>query len=165
MSIDKFHFISKGENPSDVAHKFKSDEPLPERRLDAWHGEGTHTIYEMQAGVEHLYIFEDGATAAEVFERWRRQPVEKIVLTLKGIAQDWVGRLPLGTKPGDGCDMDVSWDGCYDTDGDPNGPAQWPVLCGQPVAGQWRERRLCQKHLEGCLESTSGISEASSNDL
>ena len=32
--------------------------------------------------------------------------------------------------------------------GDPNGPAQWPVLCGQPIAGDLRGRKLCQKHLD-----------------
>jgi hypothetical protein len=148
MSINHFHFVAKGEMPVEV------DRAEAATKLT----EQAHTIYEMAGGIEHLYIFEDGMQASETFERWRRQPVEKIVLTLEGVAHDWVGRLPLGTKPGDGCDMDVSWDGHHDSDGDPEEPARWPVLCGQPVAGEWQERRLCQKHLDGCLESTSGVS-------
>jgi hypothetical protein len=46
------------------------------------------------------------------------------------------------------CCVNVSWNGEYDADGDPNGPAQWPVFCGQPVAGEVGSRRWCQKHLE-----------------
>src|SRR5580658_2646691 len=101
MSIDKFHFIAKDENPSDIAYMFKPDESSLERLLGAGPGENTHTIYVMWGGVEHLYIFENGEAAAALFERWRRQPCEKIVLALEGVAQDWAGRLPLGTKPGD----------------------------------------------------------------
>ena len=98
MSIDHFHFVAKGEMPVEIARAEAATKLTEE----------AHTIYEMAGGIEHLYIFENGETAAALFERWRRQPVEKIVLTLEGVAQDWVGRLPLGTKPGDGCDMDVS---------------------------------------------------------
>ena len=159
MSIDHFHFCAEGEmlveiSPQEAGIKLTKE---------------VHTIYEMAGGIEHLYIFENGKTAAALFERWRREPVERIGLTLDGVPQDWAGRLPVGTKPfviktrtdkdptavisrGDGCDMDVSWDGSYDIDGDPNGPARWPVLCGQPVAGEWRGRKLCQKHLDGSEE-------------
>jgi hypothetical protein len=159
MSIDHFHFCAEGETPVEISPQ-EAETKLSEE---------VHTIYEMAGGIEHLYIFENGKTAAAIFERWRREPVERIVLTLDGVPQDWARRLPVGTKPfiiktrtdkdstaiispSDGCDMDVSWDGLYDTDGDPNGPARWPVLCGQPVAGEWRGRKLCQKHLDGCEE-------------
>jgi len=147
MSIDKFHFIAKGENPSDIAYRFNPDESLPERLLGAWPGEGTHTIYVMWGGVEHLYIFEDGAQAAETFERWRRQPCERIVLTLDGVEQ--VGeRLPVNSVPDTTCDVDISWDGDFDTDTDLSGPARWKVRCGQPVAGEVAGRPFCKKHLE-----------------
>jgi hypothetical protein len=152
MSIDKFHFIAKGENPGDIAYTLEPHESPLERLLGAGPGRGTHTIHVTWGGVEHLFIFEDGAQAAETFERWRRQPCERIVLTLDGVEQAG-GRLPVGTKPGDGCDIDVSWDGYYDTDGDPNGPAgengvRWPVRCGQPVAGEVRGRPFCQRHFD-----------------
>jgi hypothetical protein len=107
-----------------------------------------------------LYVFDDGAQAAETFEHWRSQPCEKIVLTLDGVLQAGY-RSPVGTEPGSGCDVNVSWNGEYDTDGNPDAPAQWRVRCGRPVTGEWRERRLCQKHLDGCRESTSGVSETS----
>ena len=148
MSIDHFYFVAEGQVPVEI------DRAEAATKLT----EEAHTIYEMAGGIEHLYIAENGGTAAALFEHRRRQPVEKIVLVLEGVAQGWAGRLPLGAKPGTGCDMDVSWDGLYDTDGDPNGPAQWPVLCGQPIAGEWRGRKLCQKHLDGCLRSASGNS-------
>jgi hypothetical protein len=152
MSIDIFHFIRKGENPSDIRSRFTPHESPLRRLLGAGPGEGTHTIYEMRAGVEHLYIFEDGAEAVETFERWRRQPCETIALTLDGVEQAG-GRLPVGTKPGDGCDVDVSWNGEYDTDGDANSPAgenvvRWPVRCGQPVAGEVQGRPFCQRHID-----------------
>jgi hypothetical protein len=152
MSIDKFHFIAKGENPNDIAYGFKPDESLPDRLSGAWTRECTHTIYVMWGGVEHLFIFEEGATADEAFGRWRRQPCERIVLTLNSVEQAG-GRLPVGTKPRDGCDVDISWDGEYDTDGDANGPAgengvRWPVRCGQPVAGEVQGRPFCQKHID-----------------
>ena len=163
MSIDHFHFCVEGGMPVEISPQ-EAETKLSEE---------AHTIYEISGGIEHLYIFENGKTAAAIFERWRREPIERIVLTLDGVPQDWVGRLPVGTKPfiiktrtgkdstaivspGDGCDMDVSWDGLYDTDGDPNGPAQWPVLCGQPVAGEWQGRKLCQKHLDGREELKRG---------
>lgn len=140
MSIDRFHYVTN-ETTTDITREevAKLAEIQPE----------ANSVYIMRAGVEHLFIFEDGAQAAEFFERYRREPCENIRLTLEGVAQDWVGRLPLGTKPGDGCDMDVSWDGCYDTGGDPNGPAQWKVRCGQPVAGGVEGRPFCNKHLGG----------------
>jgi hypothetical protein len=145
MSIDKFHFIAKGENPSDIAYKLK---PVEIYRAEAATKltKEAHTIYEMRAGVEHLYIFEDGAQASEAFERWRSQPCEKIVLTLDGVPQAG-DRLPVGTEPGSGCDVDISWDGDFDTDGDPNSPARWKVRCGRPVAGEAKGRPFCQKHL------------------
>lgn len=147
MSIDKFHFVAKGGNPSDIADRVKPDESLPERPLEAWPGDGTHTIYAMWGGVEHLYIFEDGAQAAETFERWRRQPCERIVLTLDGVEQ--VGeRLAVDSVPDTGCDVDISWDGDFDTDGDPNGPARWKVRCGRPVAGEAKGRPFCQQHVD-----------------
>lgn len=136
MSIDKFHFV-KGDKTTDIDHK--------EAAVLCGKKEA-HTIYEMRAGVEHLYIFEDGAQAAEAFERWRRQPCERIVLTLDGVEQ--VGeRLPVNSVPDTGCDVNVSWDGDFDTDGDPNGLAQWKVRCGQPVAGTVQGREFCRKHL------------------
>jgi hypothetical protein len=96
---------------------------------------------------EHLFIFEEGATAAEDFERWRRQPCERIVLTLDGVKQ--LGeRLPVNSVPDTVCDVDISWDGNFDTDGDPNGLARWKVRCGQPVAGTVAGRDFCEKHLE-----------------
>jgi hypothetical protein len=55
--------------------------------------------------------------------------------------------LPVGTEPGSGCDVNVSWNGEYDTDGNPDAPAQWKVRCGQPVAGEVAERPFCEKHL------------------
>jgi len=139
MSIDKYHFTATNGDYSEVAP--------PEWMARYAHlGEGTHTIYVMWGGVEHLFIFEEGATAAEAFERWRRQPCGRIVLTLDGLEQ--VGdRLPVNSVPETGCDVDVSWDGDFDTDGDPNGPARWKVRCGQPVAGTVAGRDFCQKHL------------------
>jgi hypothetical protein len=38
-------------------------------------------------GVEHLYTYDDPARATEDFEQWRREPCEKIVLTLNGVEQ------------------------------------------------------------------------------
>ena len=81
MSIDKFYFIPKDENPSDIADPLNSHESALDLSLGEDKGKEAHTIYEMRAGVEHLYFFEDGSQAAETFERWRRQPCEKIVLT------------------------------------------------------------------------------------
>jgi len=52
MSIDKFHLIAKGENPSDITHRVQPHDSLPEPRLGERPGEGTQTIYEMRAGVE-----------------------------------------------------------------------------------------------------------------
>ena len=136
MSIDRFHFV-RGEKTTDIEH---TEAAVLCRKKEA------HTIYVMWGGVEHLFIFEEGATAAEAFERWRRQPCERIVLTLDGLEQ--VGeRLPVNSVPETGCDVDISWDGDFDTDGDPNGPARWKVLCGQPVAGTVAGRDFCQKHL------------------
>jgi hypothetical protein len=136
MSIDKFHFV-RGENTTDIEHT--------EAAVSCWKKE-THTIYVMWGGVEHLYIFEDGAQAAETFERWRSQPCEKIVLTLDGVPQA-SDRLPVNSVD-TGCDMDISWDGEYATDGDPNGPARWQVRCGRPVAGEVKGRPFCQKHVD-----------------
>jgi hypothetical protein len=136
MSIDKFHFV-RGEKTTHIEHTEAA--ALCSKRE-------AHTIYVMRGGVEHLYIFEDGAQAAATFERWRRQPVERIVLTLDGVEQ--VGeRLPVNSVPDTGCDVDISWDGDFDTDGDPNGPARWKVRCGRPVAGTVAGRDSCQKHL------------------
>ena len=135
MSIDHFHIVAKGEMPVEI------DRAEAATKLT----EEAHTIYEMAGGIEHLYIFENGETAAALFERWRRQPVEKIVLTLDGVEQ--VGeRLPVNSVPDTGCDVSISWDGDFDTDGDPNGPARWKVRCGQPVAGEVEGRPFCQKH-------------------
>lgn len=39
------------------------------------------------------------------------------------------------------------WDGDFDPDGDPNGPARWKVRCGQPAAGEVMGRPFCQRHL------------------
>ena len=148
MSIDKFYFIPKDESPSDIADPLNSHESALDLSLGEDKGKEAHTIYEMRAGVEHLYFFEDGSQAAETFERWRRQPCEKIVLTLSGVPQAGA-RLPVGTEPGSGCDVDISWDGEYDTDGDPNQLARWRVRCGQTVEGGVDGRPFCQKHLAG----------------
>jgi hypothetical protein len=135
MSIDHFHFVAKGEMPIEI------DRAEAATKLT----EEAHTIYEMAGGTEYLYIYENGETAAALFERWRRQPVEKIVLTLDGVEQ--VGeRLPVNSVPDTGCDIDISWDGDFDTDGDPNAPARWKVRCGRPVAGEVEGRPFCQKH-------------------
>lgn len=45
MSIDRFHFIAKGDEPDEI-------KSLPESRLGMGPGQGTHTIYVMRAGVE-----------------------------------------------------------------------------------------------------------------
>jgi hypothetical protein len=137
MSIDKFHFV-RGEKTTDIEHT--------EAAVLCWKNEA-HTIYVMWGGVEHLYIFEDGAQSAETFEHWRSQPCEKIVLTLAGVPQAG-DRLPVGMELGSGCDVNVSWNGEYDTDGNPDAPAQWKVRCGQPVAGEIGGRPFCKKHLE-----------------
>jgi|ERR1019366_2466352 hypothetical protein len=132
MSIDHFHFVAKGKMPVEI------DRAEAATKLT----EEAHTIYV----IEHLYIFENGETAAALFERWRRQPVEKIIVTLDGVEQ--VGeRLPVNSVPDMGCDVDISWDGDFDTDGDPNGPARWKVRCGQPAAGEVMGRPFCQRHL------------------
>jgi len=135
MSIDKFHFVKGNTTTTDLKD---AEEVASFRRA--------HSIFVMWSGVEHLFFFEDGAQAASTFEIWRREPCERIALTLSGVPQAG-GRLPLGTQPGDGCDIDVSWDGEFDTDGDPNGPARWKVRCGQPVSGEMRGRPFCQEHL------------------
>lgn len=134
MSIDKFHFVTK-DTTTDIDHLEARDKLTPR----------AHTVYVMWASVEHLFIFDDGERAAEFFERYRREPCERIGLTLDGIPQAG-GRLPLVSDPG--CDVNVSWDGEVDADGDPNGPARWKVRCGQPVAGEINGRPFCQKHLE-----------------
>jgi hypothetical protein len=141
MSIDKFHQVKDGQTTDISAERASTILQLNQDR------DGFHTIYVMWGGVEHLFIFEEGATAAETFERWRSQPCEKIVLTLDGVEQ--VGeRLPVNSVPDTGCDVDISWDGDFDTDGDPNGPARWKVRCGRPVAGELKGRPFCQKHLK-----------------
>jgi hypothetical protein len=43
-------------------------------------------------------------------------------------------RLPLNSVPNTAA-TSTSWDGDFDTDGDPNGLARWKVRCGRPVAG------------------------------
>ena len=43
--------------------------------------------------------------------------------------------------------VDISWDGDFDTNGDPNGPARWKVRCSRPVTGEVNGRPFCQKHL------------------
>lgn len=140
MSIDRFHKVAKGENPRVI-------ESLPEPQLGARPPEGTHTIYEIRTGVEHLYLFEDGAEAAGTFERWRRQPCERIVLTLDCVEQ--VGeRLPANSVPDTGCDVDILWDGDFDTDGDPNGPARWKVCCGCQTVDTLDGRTVCDKHCD-----------------
>jgi hypothetical protein len=46
------------------------------------------------AGLEYLYIYMDAAHARADFENWRREPLEKITLSLDGIEQPG-GRVPL----------------------------------------------------------------------
>jgi hypothetical protein len=133
MSIDKFHFV-EGEKTSDINHT---------QAAVLCSEKSAHTIYEMWGGVEHFFIFEDGAQAVETFERWRRQPCERIILILDGVDQA-AERLPLNSSTG--CDMEISWNGDFDTEGDPCGPARWKVRCGQPAAGEVDGRLFCPKH-------------------
>jgi len=140
MSIDKYHFTAANGDYSEVA-------PPEWTARYAQPGPGTHTINVVWAGIEHLYIFEDGAQATETFGLWRSEPCERITLTLDGVEQAG-GRLPVNSVPDTGCDVDISWDGDFDTDDDPNGPARWKVRCGQPVAGEVAGRPFCKKHLE-----------------
>jgi hypothetical protein len=133
MSIDKFHFV-RDEKTTDIEHT--------EAAVLCWK-KRAHTIYVMWGGVEHFFIFDDGAQAVETFERWRRQPCERIVLTLDGVDQA-AKRLPVNSSTG--CDMEISWNGDFDMDGDPDGPALWNVRCGQPAAGEVDGRLFCQKH-------------------
>jgi hypothetical protein len=44
-----------------------------------------------------------------------------------------------------GCDMDVSWNGRYDTDGDPEPGANY-LPCRKPVTVNLDGRHLCDKH-------------------
>jgi hypothetical protein len=67
MSIDKYRFTATNGDYSEVA-------PPESMARYVRPGEGTHTIYVIWGGVEHLFIFEEGATAGETFERWRRLP-------------------------------------------------------------------------------------------
>jgi len=55
--------VAKGEKPIEI------DRAEAATKLT----EEAHTIHEMAGGIEHLSVFEDGAQAAETFERWRRQ--------------------------------------------------------------------------------------------
>jgi hypothetical protein len=133
MSIDKFHFVGS-EKTTDIEHT--------EAAVLCWRKK-THTIYVMWGGVEHFFIFEDGAQAVETFERWRRQPCERIVLTLDGVDQA-ADRLPVNSDTG--CDREISWNGELDKDGDPDAPARWSVRCDRPVAGEVNGRPFCQMH-------------------
>jgi hypothetical protein len=80
MSIDRFHVVRKNQTIEDVTD-------VKGRSL-------LHTIYQMRAGVEHLYIFRTAAEAFLAFQQWRREPCEKISLTLAGVEQPG-DRLPL----------------------------------------------------------------------
>jgi hypothetical protein len=44
-----------------------------------------------------------------------------------------------------GCDMNVSWNGRYDADGDPEPDSNY-LPCGRPVAVSLDGRHLCDKH-------------------
>jgi hypothetical protein len=177
MSIDHFYRVVKGGVPVEI--DCDREKVTIKRNGRNERNEGIHSIYKMNAGIERLYIFEDGAQAAETFEQWRRKPVEAIRLTLDGVRQAG-GRLPPteamcraceidpntissvlknsknATLLDTGCDVDISWNGEYDTSGDPDGPAPWPVLCGQPVAGEVKGRSLCQKHAEAVNATVAG---------
>jgi len=136
MSVDKFYLV-KADNTA---------EPITyEEALDRTEDGRAHTIYVVNSsGVEDLFLYQDGQQAAEAFEKMRRQPCERIVLTLDGVEQPQrVGRLPVDSQPGTGCGVDISWNGEY-----PEYPAEWGVRCGQPVAGEVEDRPACKEHLD-----------------
>jgi hypothetical protein len=45
-----------------------------------------------------------------------------------------------------GCDMNVSWNGRYDQDGDPEPDGNNYLPCAKPVAVYLDSRNLCEKH-------------------
>ena len=83
MSIDKVTFFTEGlyyhitctEIVEEVRRKYDGGQTDANQLRVTWHG------------VEHLYTYDDPAKAAEDFEQWRREPCEKIVLTLNGVEQ------------------------------------------------------------------------------
>ena len=89
MSIDRVTFFIKG-----LYHHIICTEIVEEvkRKYDAGQIDANHLRVTWH-GVEHLYTYDDPAKAAEDFERWRREPCERISLTLNGVEQ------PGGTLP------------------------------------------------------------------
>lgn len=89
MSIDRVTFFIRGlynhiictEIVEEVRRKYDAGQTDANAIRVTWHR------------VEHLYTYDDPAKASVDFEEWRRQPCERIALTLDGIEQP-VGPLP-----------------------------------------------------------------------
>jgi hypothetical protein len=83
MNIDKVTFFIKG-----FYHHIICTEIVDEvsRKYDAGQTDANHLRVTWH-GIEHLYAYDDPATALADFEEWRREPCERIVLTLDGVEQ------------------------------------------------------------------------------
>jgi len=85
MSIDRYFMVETKQVIRDISD------------LEAWELIRSHTVWQMANGVEHLYIFDNAEEATAAFERWRREPCERISLTVNGVEQPG-DRLPLACK-------------------------------------------------------------------
>jgi hypothetical protein len=90
MSIDRFCLIDEKK----IYHWMICTEIVEDLQRKGGSSWGNHSVYVMQGGVEYLYIYKDAAHAQSDFEEWRREPLDKIKLTLDGVEQPG-GRLPL----------------------------------------------------------------------
>jgi hypothetical protein len=90
MSIDRFCLIDDKE----IYHWMICTEIVEDIQRIGTASWGDHNVYVMQGGIEYLYTYKNPAHAQADFEKWRREPLEKITLTLAGFEQPG-GRLPL----------------------------------------------------------------------
>jgi hypothetical protein len=90
MSIDRFCLVDEKK----IYKWMICTEIVEDLQRKGCSSSGKHSVYVMQGGIEYLYIYMDAAHARADFENWRREPLEKITLSLDGIEQPG-GRVPL----------------------------------------------------------------------
>ncbi len=78
MSIDHFVYVDR------QGIYDKDPDPIPEGWRE-W--EERATIFQQNAGMQYLYVFEEPQQAIANFAKWRSGPCEDIRLTLNGVLQ------------------------------------------------------------------------------
>jgi hypothetical protein len=90
MSIDRFCLVDEKK----LYHWMICNEIVEDSQCNGTDSWSNHTVHVMQGGVEYLYAYKDLAHAAADFAEWRREPLERITLTLNSVERPG-GRLPL----------------------------------------------------------------------